>query len=131
MVSLDVCSDSLALAELSSRIGISASRYSHERGELRPGGRGQFNKTIWRIDSNQLAEAPLRLHLESIVAQCPPERLFRPGVLANDCSVYINIGQIFDTAYGELIISPSELELIRGYRAELEISCYPGEAPTT
>ena len=129
MVSLDICSVSLTLSDLSSRIGILPSRYSHERGESRVGGRGLFDEAIWRIDSNERREAPLRQHLEGIVAQCPPEQLFRPGVLSDDCTIYCNIGQIFGTAYAELIILPSELELIGSYRAVLQISCYPGEAP--
>ena len=130
MVSLDVGSKSITVAELSARLECVPSRDSHSLGERRPSFNRQdslWDKTIWRLDSKRPSSAPLQEHLASIVKQCPPERLFRPGVLPEDSEVWLSVGVIFDGANAVVPISPKELEIINDYCATLEITCYPGE----
>jgi len=130
MVSLDICSKSLMVAELSARLDCVPSRDSHNRGDHRPSLNSQgrlWDTTVWRLDSKLPSSASLEQHLAGILKQCPPAKLFHPGILPEDCEVWLSVGVLFDGANAVVPISPKELETISDYCATLEITCYPGE----
>ncbi len=129
-VSLNITTGSLTLSELSLRLGCLPSSSSHEKGDLR-GHKAPFSQTIWRLDSNAPVDAALEQHIESLAAQLPPNKLSQPGVLSEDCVVYVTIGLFFGTAQGSLLISPRGVDIIKAYKAILEVNCYPcaGEEP--
>lgn len=130
MVSLDICSQSLTVAELSARLECVPSRLSHNRGDPRlslDSHDRSWDETVWRLESKLPARASLEQHLTNIVQQCPPERLFRPGVLPEDSKVWLSVGVLFNGANAVVPISPKEIEIIGNYCATVEITCYPSE----
>ncbi len=125
--SLDICTSSLSLIELSSRLGYQPSPTSHSKGDRRPSLRHDdkaWRQTIWRIDSKASKASPLLEHLSSLVEQIPPAAL-RSGVLPSDCEVWINVAVYFDTASLSVQISTQEMRIVGDYAACLEINCYP------
>src|SRR5208282_1030138 len=137
MVSLDICTKSLTLAELSSRIGCPSSSNSHNRGDPRLSpdknikNKMIWPETVWRLASSARKEASLEEHLESLVAQCVPGRLSGRGVLTADCTTWITVGVLFDSANASVSLGQKALNIISAYKANLEVSCYPCESQKT
>ena len=127
-VSLDLCTQTLTLSELTARIRRAPSVTSHDRGKRRPspdGGDVRWDRTIWRIESRADDAATLGQHLSSLVAELPPNELSRPGILPGDCQVWISVGIFFDSAMTALALSPQDVGVVSAYGASLEIACYP------
>ncbi len=120
-VSLNVVSQSLALSELTNRLGRSPSSGSHNKGD--PRGTGQFRSTVWKLFSSLSDTATFQEHMNDIARQCPPESFVQ--AVPDDCRVYIDIGLFFDTWNSAVAISHETLALINAYEAEIELSCYP------
>jgi hypothetical protein len=130
LVSLDISTRSLTLAELSVRLGYSLSNTSHNVGDPRPRHASEpadsiWNETLWRLDSDAPKAAPLEQHLQSLMRQMPPGRLLRVGLLPDDSIVRINLGVLFDSYTVSVSITQSELQIINAYSATIDISCYP------
>ena len=127
-VSLDLCTQTLMLSELCERLGRSPSAGSHNKGDPLPSPDDQtrvWTQTILRLDSNLNKDAPLKQHLESLVAHFPPSEFSRPRILPEDAKVWISVGVFFDTVTVSLAVSPEELDIVKAYGASLEVSCYP------
>ena len=127
-VSLDLCTQTLTLSELCKQLGCSPSPGSHSKGDPRPSPDDQtrvWTQTIWRLDSDLSKDAPLKDHLESLVAHFPPSVLSRPRILPEDAKVWITVGVFFDTVTVSLAVSPEELDIVKAYGASFEVTCYP------
>jgi hypothetical protein len=123
-VSLDISSASLSLDALTSRLGRTPSGSSHHKGD-RAGVRGQFDESIWRLDSEAAATEPLERHMESLAAQLSPQELRRSGLLEEGCEACITIGVFFDTPMASFVIDLRTVTFVKDYGASLDVSCYP------
>ena len=124
LVSLDVTSPSLTLGEISAKLGRSPSyESSHDKGEPRFG-RERFDHAIWRLNSTAQKTEPLEEHLATIAAQFPPEALPASATLT-DCTIWINVGLLFDTPSSSVLVTRRALDIIHRYGAVLEVTCYP------
>jgi hypothetical protein len=121
-VSLLVISPSMSLDELSSKLGRIPSSGSHSKGDARPRG-GPWSETLWRFDSDAQEAMPAQHHLERLSVQFPAAELKR--VLPPDCDVSVDMVLFFDTVNVSAAIPPGGIEIIGGYNAKLEITCYP------
>jgi hypothetical protein len=137
MVSLDITTPSLTLAELSSRLGRPCSSGSHNAGDPRPSPEPTervWSETVWRLNSGACKADPLEKHLESLSVQLPPRILLQPGVLVEDCVVWISVGVLYDSYTVGISIGRAALDMINSYGAILDIACYPtdfaGEKPS-
>jgi hypothetical protein len=78
---------------------------------------------VWRFDSGVSESAPVRDHLEHLNIKLPPSEL--RALLPADCTVCVDIAIFFDTANGSASIPRRGMEIIDGYNADLEVTCYP------
>jgi hypothetical protein len=78
---------------------------------------------LWRFDSEARETMPAQHHLERLAVQFPAADLMR--VLPSGCDVSVDIALFFDTANVSTAIPPRGIEIIGGYNAKLEITCYP------
>lgn len=130
--SLDICTPSLSLDELSTLIGRKPSVGSHDHGDPRPSlgpEQRRWTETMWRIESTAKS-SDIGEHLASLVAQCPPEVLSR-GTFPRDCKRNINLAVFFDTANVSISVEPEHQEVVTAYQAALEINCYPCKSVAT
>ena len=125
-VSLLITSPSMSLSELSSKLGRAPSSGSHNKGDISAGvklGKPPWSVTVWRFDSDAPESVAVEQHLERLAVQFPATELNR--VLPPGCEVAIDIALFFDTANVSLNITRRGLEIVDGYKAELEMTCYP------
>lgn len=126
MVSLDVVSASMPLAELSTILRRKPSTASsHDKGSPRktPEGDEKWEETIWRLDSDEPRSDPLKVHIKGLAKLFPPEELV--AILPSQCSVVIAAAVMHDAYAPTLVVPPSSIEIIKAYRATLELSFYP------
>ncbi len=127
MVSLEVCSDSLTLADLSLKLGRPPGKTSHDKDQARYNNE-RFGTTIWQLESNLSEDTPIEKHLENLTVHFQPKEFLQR--LPEGCAAYLNIGVLYDTrkilAVG-LVLPPEAVEIVNAYRAYLEITCYPTE----
>lgn len=121
-VSLNVVSLSLALSELANRLGRPPSSGSHSKGD--PRGSGQFASTVWKLCSSLSDGAAIQEHIKDIARQFPPQSFIQ--CVPEGCRVYIDIGLFFDSWNSVVTISHEMLAFINAYKAEIELTCYPG-----
>jgi hypothetical protein len=125
-VSLLVTSQTMSLAELTSKLGRAHSSGSHSKGDASAGanlGKPPWQVTIWRFDSDAPASAPVQQHLERLEILFPAAELKR--VLPSGCEVSVDLVLFFDTYTVSTAIPRRGIEIIDAYGAELEITCYP------
>lgn len=126
-VSLDIATSSMTLAELSDRLGISASPTSHEKGTAR-GRKGLWKYTTWRLDSTAGETATIEEHFRSIFDKFSVAHLFSEGVLPIDAELLLNIAVMYDAnaaAMCSLVLPAACLSLLQESNIDIEISCYP------
>jgi hypothetical protein len=125
-VSLLVTSQTMSLAELTSKLGRAHSSGSRSKGEVSAGakfGKPPWPVTVWRFDSDALPTASVQEHLERLEILFPAAELKR--VLPPDCEVSVDIAVFFDTVNVSAPVPHRGIEIIDAYGAELEITCYP------
>jgi len=125
-VSLLVTSSSMSLDELSSRLGRDPSSGSHNKGDAHAAaklGKPPWSATVWRFDSDAPEDASLDEHLERLEIQFPATELRR--LLPSGCEVSVDIALFFDSANVSAKISRRGMQIIDGYGAKLEVTCYP------
>lgn len=125
-VSLVITTSSLSLSDLSSKIRLSHTGGSHDRGSPRPGGKGLWDTTVWRLDSAEPPPAHVNEHCQNIASQLPPQALFQPGILPGDAKLYLDIAVFFSDAMYTLNLPSECLEVAKSYKAEIQVTCYPG-----
>src|SRR5580658_2540832 len=121
-VSLLVTSLSMSLDELSSKLGRTPSSGSHSKGDARPV-KASWSETIWCFDSDAQESMPVQHHMERLALQFPAAELKR--VLPPGCDVLVDIALFFDTVNVSATIPHRGIEIIGGYNAKVEITCYP------
>jgi hypothetical protein len=125
-VSLLVTSQTMSLAELTSKLGRAHSSGSHSKGDASAGanlGKPPWPVTIWRFDSDAPASAPVQEHLERLEIQFPAAELKR--ALPPGCDVSVDVVLFFDTFTVSAAIPRRGVEIIDAYNAEFEVTCYP------
>jgi hypothetical protein len=125
-VSLLVTSQTMSLAELTSKLGRAPAFDSHSRGDAAAGaklGKPPWPVTVWRFDSDTLPTAPVQEHLERLEILFPAAELKR--VLPGGCEVSVDVVLFFDTFTVSATIPRRGIAIINAYNAELEITCYP------
>ena len=125
-VSLLVTSQSMSLAELTSKLGRAHSSGSHRKGDASAGakpGKPPWPVTVWRFDSDAPANAPVQQHLERLEIQFPAAELKR--ALPPGSGVSVDVVLFFDTVNVSATIPRRGIEIIDAYNAGLEVTCYP------
>jgi hypothetical protein len=128
-VSFEIVSKSIGLSKLSSLIGLNCSPDSHDMGE--PKGKRKWEKTYWKLFSNEPKSATIEDHLDNIFFQMSKSSILIPEnriqLLPGDCSFYISIGIFFnEESENNLVeIVHQMLEKISFYKLDLEICLYP------
>jgi hypothetical protein len=112
----------MSLDELSSKLGRVPSSGSHSKGDAGPRA-DLWSETLWRFDSDAQETMPAQNHLERLAVQFPAAELKR--VLPPGCDVLVDIALFFDTVNVSAAIPHRGIEIIGGYNAKLEITCYP------
>ncbi|HUA33089.1 MAG TPA: DUF4279 domain-containing protein [Candidatus Binataceae bacterium] len=126
LVSLDILSASMSLAELSAALRYEPSAASsHDKGSPRktPRGDEKWQETTWRLDSDEPKNNPVEVHIARLAKLLPPEDLV--AVLPSECKVVITAGVMHDAYAPTLDVPSASIEIINAYRAELELSFYP------
>jgi Domain of unknown function (DUF4279) len=132
-VFLDVSSRSRTLDELSARLRRSPATSSHNKGDPCPSPddpQRKWNETTWRIESNLPQRSTLEEHLDSLIAQFPPQELTASVLPLDDYRVEINVGIFYDTYVVSMTLSRRVLSIVNDYRAIVEVTCYPCEPGT-
>ncbi len=128
LVSLDIESQSLGLAELSVIFGRSPSKASHNKGDARAGGAEPFDVTIWRVSSRASAIASMDEQFADVMSQLSPDEVRSAARVDGSIAAWFGVAVMFDTAthaMASVSFSVNALSIIQQYGASLEVSCYP------
>jgi hypothetical protein len=131
LVSLDINTQTMALADLSRLLGVEPSVPSFDKGSCRTFGKKKGTPhaiTHWTLESTAAESAPLVDHFRSIFERLPAAALQR-SALPPDSKLVLRIGVMFrleDIVYPEVCISSDCLDMLDGGGISIEISIYPG-----
>lgn len=128
IVSLNATTSSMALGDLSNKLGLEPNSVSHDLGSPRHStprlGQRVWEKTVWRYESNLDCNAHLDEHLKNVMSQIPKLQLDNSS-LPPDLKITLDIAVMFDTANCSVFIAPQWLKELTLKGIAIEITCYP------
>jgi hypothetical protein len=125
IVSFEITSLKYSLNELSSKIGLQFASGSFDKGKIY---RGKVSEqTVWKLFSNVDKFGSLEEHCKDIFSLLAKANILRSGEMSEDCNLTLNIGVLFssDNVSCSVNITSSCLELMKSYKLNIEVSCYP------
>ena len=124
MVSLDLASSTLSLAELADQFGWDGDVGSRDKDDLRDSKGNTYGQTVWRLEAGEPDDTPLDRQLHALDRRVRemqlPTDAWPPGAAA-----YVSIGVLCDTSTCTTVLTHELVKLIGGMNANLEITPYP------
>jgi len=123
VVTLEISTKKHSIQELSRILGSEANDFSYSIGDIRGGRVSEY--TVWKLESRISKTADLTEHLNNIQSIVSKKRILDAGKLPANCSILLNIGVFYYTAYCSITIPPDHWKWMDMNNISLEINCYP------